>query len=116
MAWAKLTGEKTTIAFAIWSSIILGLPLVAPIKHVRMQLIVLMSILTAFTGAMASCNSSNFSQSAAISFLGAFPAGILELLPVLLVQMDSNDADLGTVFCKYLRQEKVKTSADQKLL
>jgi len=31
------------------------------------------------------------------SFLATFPAGILEIMSVLLVQMDSNDADLGTV-------------------
>ena len=49
-------------------------------------------------GALASCNSSNFSRSAAFSFLAAFPAGILEVMSGLLVQMDSIDADLGTCF------------------
>jgi hypothetical protein len=27
------------------------------------------------------------------------PSGIMEMMAGLLVQMDSNDADLGTVFC-----------------
>ena len=45
-----------------------------------------------------SCNPSNFSQSAAFSFLAAFPAGILEVMSGLLVQFDSDDADLGTCF------------------
>jgi hypothetical protein len=79
--------------------VVLG-PLVGIIKHVRIQLIVMMSVSTAFLGALSTCNSSNFGQSAAFSFLACFPAGILEVIPALLVQMDSNDADLGTVFCK----------------
>ncbi len=70
------------------------------IKHVRWQLLVLMSISVAFCGGLAACNSSNKSMSAAFSFLAAFPAGALELIPGLLVQMDSDDADLGSVFCK----------------
>lgn len=52
-------------------------------------------------GALASCNSSNFAQSAAFSFLAGFPAGILEVMAGLLVQFDSNDADLGMVFCSF---------------
>ena len=75
---------------------ILG-PLVSIIKHVRIQLIVMMGVSVAFMGALASCNAGNFGQSAAFSFLATFPAGILEIMSVLLVQMDSNDADLGTV-------------------
>lgn len=47
---------------------------------------------------MISCNPSNFSQSAAFSFLATFPAGTLEVASGLLVQLDSNDADLGTCF------------------
>lgn len=50
------------------------------------------------SGALASGNPSNFGQSAAFSFIGTFPAGILEVAAGLLVQLDSDDADLGTVF------------------
>lgn len=53
-------------------------------------------------GALVTCNSSNFGQSAAFSFLAALPAGILEVMAGLLVQFDSNDADLGMVFCSFL--------------
>jgi hypothetical protein len=60
----------------------------------------MMAVSTAFTGALASVNSGNKSQSAAFSFLAAFPAGALELIPTMLVQMDADDADLGTVFGK----------------
>jgi hypothetical protein len=38
----------------------------------------------------------------AFSFLACFPAGILEVAAGLLVQLDSNDADLGVVFGKSL--------------
>jgi hypothetical protein len=108
----------------VWAGIIIFGPFVAIIKHVRIQLIVMMAILVAFmggyraayckthnpvltagAGALASCNSSNFGQSAAFSFLAAFPAGILEVMAGLLVQMDSNDADLGMVFCSFPVQE-----------
>lgn len=74
----------------------------AVIKHVRAQLVFLMLMMIGFTGAMASCNTSNMSQSAALSFFAGFPAGILELTPVILIQLDVTDADLGVVFCKYL--------------
>jgi hypothetical protein len=37
-------------------------------------------------------------EAAAYSFLTCFTNGILELIPVSLVQMEANDADLGTVF------------------
>lgn len=60
-----------------------------------------MAMFVAFMGALVSCNSSNFGQSAAFSFLAAFPAGILEVMAGLLVQFDSNDADLGMVFCSF---------------
>ncbi|OQU97191.1 hypothetical protein CLAIMM_03165 [Cladophialophora immunda] len=62
------------------------------------QFIVLMSICVAFLGGLVSCNPHNFGQSAAFFFLAAMPLGIMEMTAGLLVQMDSNDADLGTVF------------------
>ena len=37
-------------------------------------------------------------MSAAFSFLACFPAGILEVATGILVQLDSDDADLGVVF------------------
>jgi hypothetical protein len=58
----------------------------------------MMAVSVAFLGALVSCNPNNFSQSAAFSFLATFPAGILEVASGLLVQLDSNDADLGTCF------------------
>lgn len=52
-----------------------------------------------FIGALSTGNRGNKSQSAAFSFLATLPAGILEIIPVTLVQLDANDVDLGTVFC-----------------
>ena len=97
-SWQSDAWLSTTIAFGIYGGIVLLGPFVAIIKHVRIQLIVLMSTSVAFLGAMASVNSSNFGRSAAFSFIAIFPGDILELIPALMVQMDSNDADLGTVF------------------
>ncbi|OQV06491.1 hypothetical protein CLAIMM_11048 [Cladophialophora immunda] len=97
-SWQKQAWASTTIAFGIWGGIVILGPFVSIIKHVRIQLIVMMAVSVAFLGALASCNSSNFSQSAAFSFLATFPAGILEVMTGLLVQLDSNDADLGTCF------------------
>ena len=97
-SWQSDAWLSTTIAFGIYGGIVLLGPFVSIIKHVRIQLIVLMSISVAFLGAMVSVNSSNFGRSATFSFLATFPGGILELSPALMVQMDSNDADLGTVF------------------
>ena len=57
-----------------------------------------MGVSVAFLGALVSCNSGNFGRSAAFSFLACFPAGILEVATGILVQLDSDDADLGTVF------------------
>ena len=73
-------------------------PLIGLGKFVRFQLIAMMAVSVAFLGALISCNPGNFSQSAAFSFLATFPAGILEVASGLLVQLDSNDADLGTCF------------------
>ena len=95
--WQEKAWASTTIAFGIWGGIVILGPLVSIIKHVRIQLIVMMGVSVAFMGALASCNAGNFGRSAAFSFLATFPAGILEIMSVLLVQMDSNDADLGTV-------------------
>ena len=92
-AWAS-----TTIAFGIWGGIVVLSPLIGLGKFVRFQLIAMMAVSVAFLGALISCNPGNFSQSAAFSFLATFPAGILEVASGLLVQLDSNDADLGTCF------------------
>lgn len=70
------------------------------VKHIRLQLIFLMAVMTAFTGALASCKPNNITQGAVLSIFAAFPVGVLEIQPSLLVQMDSDDADLGTTFCK----------------
>ncbi|KAL2421666.1 Trichothecene efflux pump TRI12 [Exophiala dermatitidis] len=106
-SWQKQAWASTTIAFGIWGGIVILGPFVSIIKHVRIQLIVMMAVSVAFLGALASCNSSNFSQSAAFSFLATFPAGILEVMTGLLVQLDSNDADLA-VFVAILSNEAPK--------
>lgn len=72
----------------------------AVIKRIRFQLIFFMLINVAFLGGMASCNPDNLTQSAVLSVFAAFPAGILEIMAGILVQLDTNDADLGTTFCK----------------
>ncbi|KAH0841188.1 hypothetical protein FOPE_06516 [Fonsecaea pedrosoi] len=91
--------EQTTIALGIYSSIVLWGALVAILKHIRLQLIFLMSIVLAFIGAMASCTPNSLGRAAVLSVFASFPAGILEIMPSLLVQMETNDTDLGTTFC-----------------
>ncbi|KIW77805.1 hypothetical protein Z517_07638 [Fonsecaea pedrosoi CBS 271.37] len=90
--------EQTTIALGIYSSIVLWGALVAILKHIRLQLIFLTSIMLAFIGAMASCTPNSLSRAAVLSVFASFPAGILEIMPSLLVQMETSDADLGTTF------------------
>lgn len=98
--WQDTAWLGTTIAFGIWGGIVIFGPLVHIIKHIRIQTIVFSCVITAFLGALSTGNAGNRSQSAAFSFLATLPAGILELIPVTLVQLDANDADLGTVFGK----------------
>lgn len=60
-----------------------------------------MAMAVAFCGALSTANSGNRGQAATFSFLAALPAGIMELIPAILVQLDADDADLGTVFCTF---------------
>jgi hypothetical protein len=96
--WRENAWLSTTIAFGIWGGIVIFGPVFHIVKHIRIQTITFMVVCTAFAGALASCNTSNKGRSAAFSFLATFPAGILELIPVTLCQLDANDADLGAVF------------------
>lgn len=96
--WATNAWLSSTIGFGIEGGIVIFGALFHVIKHPKWQLIVFLSVTTAFCGALATADSSNKSRSAAFSFLATFPGGILELIPAILVQMDSDDADLGTVF------------------
>jgi Fungal trichothecene efflux pump (TRI12) len=57
----------------------------------------MMAFSVAFLGALSTCNADNFAQSAAFSFLSTFTAGILEIAPVILCQLDTDDSELGTV-------------------
>lgn len=68
------------------------------IKHSRIQCVLLLAVSTAFLGALSSVNSSNRGSAAAFSFLAALPAGVLELIPGILIQLEADDVDLGTVF------------------
>lgn len=97
-SWEETAWLSTTIAFGIMAGILLWGPMVAVVKHVKWQVVTLAVMVTAFSGAMATSNQNNRGQSAALSFLTTLPGGILELIPVSLVQMEANDADLGTVF------------------
>ncbi|OAL22854.1 hypothetical protein AYO22_06762 [Fonsecaea multimorphosa] len=81
-SWQQSAWLSTTIAFGVYSGFIFCGPWISIIKHIRIQLIVMMTILVTFTGAMASW----------------FPAAWLELVPALLIQLESNDVDLGTVY------------------
>lgn len=103
--WEDNAWLSTTIAFGIIGGIYLWGPMIAIVKHVRLQTIALAVMTCVFSGALASSNQYNKGQSAAFSFLTTLPAGILELIPVSLVQMDANDADLGTVFCMSLSSQ-----------
>ncbi|RFU28413.1 hypothetical protein B7463_g7912, partial [Scytalidium lignicola] len=96
--WRDNAWLSTTIAFGIWGGIVIFGSLFHVVKHIRLQVIVFTLVSTAFAGALASGNTHNKGQSAAFSFLATFPAGILELIPVTLCQLDANDADLGSVF------------------
>jgi hypothetical protein len=76
-------------------------PLFHVVRHIRWQLIFFMSVTVSFCGALAATNRHTKPMAAAFSFLATLPVGVLELIPGLLVQMDSNDADLGTVFGEF---------------
>lgn len=97
-SWEENAWLSTTIAFGIIGGIYLWGPMFAVVKHVKWQVVILATMVMAFSGSLASSNQYNRGQSAALSFLTTFPAGILELIPVSLIQMEANDADLGTVF------------------
>jgi hypothetical protein len=97
-SWEENAWLSTTIAFGIEGGIYLWGPMIAVVKHVKWQTVVLAVMVMTFSGALASSNQHNRGQSAAFSFLITLPGGILELIPVSLVQMEANDADLGTVF------------------
>ena len=100
--WEDNAWLSTTIAFGIIGGIYVWGPMIAIVKHVRIQIIVLTTLTCIFSGALAASNQHNKPLAAAFSFLTTFPNGILELIPASLVQMDANDADLGTVFGMYL--------------
>lgn len=97
-SWEENAWLSTTVAFGIIGGIYLWGPMFAIVKHVKWQVVVLSAMVMAFSGALASSNQYNRGQSAAFSFLTTFADGILELIPVSLVQMEANDADIGTVF------------------
>lgn len=99
-SWEEPAWLSTTIAFGIIGGIYLWGPMIAVIKHVKWQTVVLASWTCLFSGLLATTNQNTKGMAAAFSFLTCFAAGILELIPVTLVQMAANDADLGTVFCK----------------
>jgi hypothetical protein len=98
--WEDNAWLSTTIAFGIIGGIYVWGPMISVVKHVRIQIIVMASLTCIFSGALAASNQNNKGLAAAFSFLTTFPNGILELIPASLVQMDANDADLGTVFGK----------------
>lgn len=96
-----LTAWKTTISFGIWGGIVGFGAVFHLVKHIRYQLIFYMLVTVAFSGALASSNPHNKSQSAAFSFLATVCVGMLEVTPGVLVQLDADDADLGTVFSAF---------------
>ncbi len=97
-SWQENAWLSTTIAFGIMAGIYIWGPMIAVVKHVKWQMVFLSAMVMAFSGAMASSNQYNRGQSAALSFCITLADGILELIPVSLVQMEADDADLGTVF------------------
>ncbi|KIW84313.1 hypothetical protein Z517_03563 [Fonsecaea pedrosoi CBS 271.37] len=96
--WQDNAWLSTTVAFGIWGGIVLCGSVFHIVKHVRLQLIIYMIIVVAFSGALASGNTENKGQSAAFSFLTTFPVGILEVVPGILVQLEIDDTELGTAF------------------
>jgi hypothetical protein len=52
--WQTSAWASTTVAFGIWSGIVLLGPLISIVKHVRIQLIVMMSFSVAFLGTTSS--------------------------------------------------------------
>ena len=68
------------------------------IKHIRYQLIVQCTVSTAFLTALAACDRHTLSLALALSTIGSFPVGAMEVTPQVLVQMDSPDGDIGAVY------------------
>ncbi|EXJ70269.1 uncharacterized protein A1O5_06337 [Cladophialophora psammophila CBS 110553] len=96
-SWQGNAWLSTTVAFGIWGGIVGFGSIFHIVKHIRYQLIVYMSVTVVFCGALSTCNTQNKGQSAAFSFLATLCAGMLEVTPGVLVQLDADDANLGTV-------------------
>lgn len=97
-SWEDPAWLSTTIAFGIIGGIYLWGPMIAIVKYVKWQVVILGAWTTLFSGLLAYCDQNTKGLAAAFSFLTCFANGILELIPVTLVQMEADDADLGTVF------------------
>ena len=92
--------QQTTVAFGIWGGIVLCGSVFHIVKRARSQLLVYMIVVVTFSGALASGNTDTKGQSAAFSFLATLPAGVLEILPAILVQLECDETELGTAFGK----------------
>jgi hypothetical protein len=69
-------------------------------KRVRYQVLFFCAMIIAFAGALSQCDRQKKSQGIAFSFLVALPVGWFEVGTGLLVQLISDDLDLGIAFGK----------------
>lgn len=65
--WQEKAWASTTVAFGIWGGIVMLGPLIPIIKHVRIQMIVMMAVSVAFMGMFtAVCNDRIFTNNSVI--------------------------------------------------
>jgi hypothetical protein len=93
-----LTSTKTTVAFGAWGGITLLGPFTALFKKVRWQTIFFCAMIISFAGALSQVTKATLSQGLAFSFLTTLPVGWFEVGTGLLVQLISEDIDLGIAF------------------
>lgn len=102
VGWEEQAWLTSAVTFAIVGGIVFWGAVLPIIKHVKKQMILMALMVLAFSGGLIASSRDNKGRNAAFAFLSMFADGMLEITPLSLVQISANDADLGTVFGKYL--------------
>ncbi|OAG39150.1 hypothetical protein AYO21_06701 [Fonsecaea monophora] len=97
-SWQTIAWTSTTVGFGIWGGIILLFPFVNAIGYIKWQIVFWLALSTAFLGAMASVREGDRAMAIAASFLSTFGAGWLETGGTVLVQVISEDEDVGVAY------------------
>ncbi|KIW44763.1 uncharacterized protein PV06_03211 [Exophiala oligosperma] len=97
-SWQTVAWTSTTVGFGIWGGIILLFPFVNAIGYIKWQVVFWLALSTAFLGAMASVRAGDRAMAIAASFLSTFGAGWLETGGTVLVQIISEDEDVGVAY------------------